>query len=363
MLSNRTDVAMVQLGDLIDRGPYGSECLMIASVVGDVLGWEVVQLYGNHEIMGFLGKGQEYAHPRDFGGFAERKTALGIGSEIFLSMTEYFIGVAVLRGASSVSNVNTLFVHGGVDLDWLQTIAGYSGNAAVINARIQELVATRKGLTELDWMDSILWSRDLAKAPEEFVCETLVNEILAYFHVARIVLGHTPQESGRVKSRCDGKIILADVKMSRWMDTMHVDETEPSGGNPMAHIFGITGGELAAIDAIYGELGTDTIRRENLKSFDKVAIFDGARLERLLQGANSRVSHVFPWLRSVTHALGHTRPRSRGSTIVKPLLSFSCCQDILSHFSISIERALSCISAKLCMRENKLGKTKKFAVR
>ena len=103
-----------------------------------------------------------------------------------------------------------------------------------------------------------------------------------------------------MKSRCDGKIILADVKISRWMDTMHADETKPGGGNPMALLFDITGGELTAIHAIYGDFATDKVRRTNLKPSHDDASFDGARFERLIQGANARVNHVFPLLRSVT---------------------------------------------------------------
>ena len=54
-LSSRTDVAMVQLGDLIDRGPFSVDCITIASVVSQVLGWQTTRLIGTHETMAMAG--------------------------------------------------------------------------------------------------------------------------------------------------------------------------------------------------------------------------------------------------------------------------------------------------------------------
>lgn len=44
-------VALVQLGDLVDRGPDSYECVATMSLLPTVLGWRVLQLYGNHELM------------------------------------------------------------------------------------------------------------------------------------------------------------------------------------------------------------------------------------------------------------------------------------------------------------------------
>lgn len=287
MLTNRPDVAMVQLGDLIDRGPYGAECLMIAGVISDVLGWEVAQLYGNHEIMGFLNKGEQYAHPRDFGGILGRRATLGFGSELAESMKDYFLGMAVLADASPDSSVNTLFVHGGVDLDWLGGVSGDSGFVEVINDRIETLTKTREGLAHINLMDSILWTRDLANEPDDVVCGLMVDQILTHFDVARIVLGHTPQD-GLVRSRCDGKIILADVKMSRWMTSADVDESRPSGGNPVALVFRLDGGDLTTIDAVYGEVGSDAFMEENLHTTPVEERPPGIPFSMLLDAANAQ---------------------------------------------------------------------------
>ena len=64
-----TRVAIVQLGDLMDRGPDSAECVEAMSRGERVLGWRTVQLYGNHELMTMLAPQAEYVHKQDFRGW------------------------------------------------------------------------------------------------------------------------------------------------------------------------------------------------------------------------------------------------------------------------------------------------------
>jgi hypothetical protein len=54
-LSDSADeTILVQLGEIVDRGPFGLECLKIMDIIELAIGRKTVRLYGNHEIMSDL---------------------------------------------------------------------------------------------------------------------------------------------------------------------------------------------------------------------------------------------------------------------------------------------------------------------
>ena len=79
MITNDPGVALVLLGDLMDRGPQSTECIMIMKCVGKLMGWTVRTLYGNHELFNMAGQAGDqmlpggfipgYVHPDDSNGF------------------------------------------------------------------------------------------------------------------------------------------------------------------------------------------------------------------------------------------------------------------------------------------------------
>ena len=124
---------------------------------------------------------------------------------------------------------------------------GDRGDALVsrINAHFAKAVQTVKGtLKLLDTYGSPIWSRQLAEAfphttdassrdkpilrcppagegesPHRALDDLTedLSDLLELFQVGRIIVGHTPQHDRKIKSRCGGKIILADIAMSEWM--------------------------------------------------------------------------------------------------------------------------------------------------
>merc|ERR1712118_651322 len=48
------------------------------------------------------------------------------------------------------------------------------------------------------------------------ICSDL-HRTLAHLGAARMVVGHTPQVSRRALIKCDGRFIVLDVGMSRWL--------------------------------------------------------------------------------------------------------------------------------------------------
>jgi hypothetical protein len=250
-------VALVQLGDLIDRGPYSEDCIRIIFAVKRILGWDVIPLYGNHEIMAFLGEGNEYVHQVDnliYGSPEKREAAFSAekNGTLFHLMTSEMVGLARLDGPPGTS---TLFVHGGIDLDWFvnENILDPASSCTVdcINEKIHDLIHDPDGIHVLNdiYGGSFLWTRRLARESTSVLCSSLIDPILETFNVSRIVVGHTPQLDKMVKTRCDGKVILADVQISRWMTNARVNERLQEGGRPMALVFNINR-ESHALDSI-----------------------------------------------------------------------------------------------------------------
>ena len=51
---------------------------------------------------------------------------------------------------------------------------------------------------------------------DEFCSSADFLEILKFFDVARIVVGHTTMSDRTMKTRCGGRIVFTDVIMSEW---------------------------------------------------------------------------------------------------------------------------------------------------
>jgi hypothetical protein len=275
-MSPRQDVVIVQLGDLVDRGPYSVECIFAMAVIPAIIGWKTVQLYGNHELWN-LEQYFEYVHHRDGDLFEllSPNNAASFRQEAFTSpngmiykhLISQFLGLGVLHASPSTQykdrseDPRTLFLHGGIDLEWLGDVAPNAQSFDEINTKVTDLIrrSAEGELTHIDEPVSILWNRVLAQAPEPEVCTT-ADLILQHFQVARIVIGHTPQDDMKVKTRCKGAIILADVRMSRWMIS-DFHEGELSSGQPIAIIMTIdpSNEQLQSIDVHYGDIETESI--------------------------------------------------------------------------------------------------------
>ena len=258
-LSFRTDVAVVQLGDLVDRGPDSSYSISIMLAVERLLGWKTIILYGNHEILTMLGQANRYINPMDslgFGSAMARSFSFQPGGYYFERIIADFSGFARLRSKTPNSNPsidpNTLFVHGGVELDWILDKLAPQDTSDIDSLNEQFTLLAQDTQTRQEILNSetsIVWSRELALLPEPELCGERIQAILDHFKVARIIVGHTPQDDRRVKSRCEGRVILADVRMSKWMSS----DEEPA---PVALVLTVDSGtkELSSIVAHYCDI-------------------------------------------------------------------------------------------------------------
>ncbi|GLC65418.1 hypothetical protein PLESTF_000291200 [Pleodorina starrii] len=62
--------------------------------------------------------------------------------------------------------------------------------------------------------EGAVWSRRYMRSPPKEVCGE-VAEVVRRLGVERVVVGHTVQQGGRVSSRCGGRLLMADVGLSR----------------------------------------------------------------------------------------------------------------------------------------------------
>ena len=266
------NTVLVQLGDIFDRGPDGLECLELLDKIESVIGWKVVRLYGNHELMSHQGKsgpyisGEElYKFEMKFGFPDSRMKEFESAGSVWNTIVSKSVLLARLHHdeknykddaeAVSSSSVNTLFVHGGIDPHWINLVVPPSSSSpSLVDAlnrfaykTIMNAGGSLEDFSSLDERQSPLWIRDLAEMNPDYVCEKLLPNILRQFKVARIVVGHTPQNDFRMKSLCEARLILADASMSAWMST------PKSTGNPAALLMrqNSGGGTLSSIIAVY----------------------------------------------------------------------------------------------------------------
>jgi len=236
------DVTLVFLGDCPDRGPDARGCYEALESAN------AIRLLGNHDWLNLLGVDfkddpatpyiredlfARYVTDEDlklFGGWEARKKAFSSKGDLGRSIRENFEVVALLPSAwhkrgelPPLSSAATLMVHAGIKAD---TALKYQRVADMAREGRQALSRSLKGddeglLGEL--LNEILQNRFLAQAKEGKVCPDL-KKTLMHFGAARMVLGHTPQDTRREKIRCGGRLVLLDVAMSRWLLNPHRPE-------------------------------------------------------------------------------------------------------------------------------------------
>lgn len=228
---------LVQLGDVVDRGPDSRKVLDLLRRLQDEApraGGAVHPLLGNHEAMRMLGD-VRYTVPGEYQAFvtpdsAELKQRLfrsspaDVRDEIMKSPLgliemrmaygrdgEYGKWMRTLDAMVKIDGV--AFMHGGVS----PAIASRSCDAINDGVRKEltsDIERTRANpqatLTARE--DGPLWYRGLAQQPEDTFAPE-VDKILAAQHAKAIVVAHTTRQDGRVIIRFGGKVIGIDTGM------------------------------------------------------------------------------------------------------------------------------------------------------
>lgn len=228
---------LVQLGDIVDRGPDSRNALdLLRQLEAEAprAGGQVHALLGNHEVARMLGD-LRLVSPGEYAAFATadseairrrfieslpaptREDAL---KETPLGMVEMRVAFGRegaygkwLRTHQAVVKLNgVLFLHGGIS----PAVAALSCSA--INDTVREdlstnldktLAAPLKTLTARE--DGPLWYRGLANQPDTFAPE--VADILSKQQARAVVIGHSVVSSGRIDVRFGGAVVLTDTGM------------------------------------------------------------------------------------------------------------------------------------------------------
>jgi calcineurin-like phosphoesterase family protein len=228
---------LVQLGDVLDRGPDSRKVLDLLRRLereAASAGGAVHALLGNHEVARMLGD-LRFVHPGEYQAFVTdnseqmRKRFLEVvkpadPEELLtttpLGQTEMILAFGAkgeygqwLRTHDAVARINgILFLHGGI------SPAVASTSCDDINATVRRELTTDFDQTQKAPLatlavreDGPIFYRGLAEEPDEF--GTQVDDILAKQDVRAIVIGHTVSATGRIRPRFGGKVIQLDTAM------------------------------------------------------------------------------------------------------------------------------------------------------
>ncbi len=233
-MDSRTRVLVVQLGDIIHRGKDSAFIYKFMEELDKIFKWTVVSLVGNHEIMAHLDKDSAYLHPEEhvqYGGHASRLESFQENGVVWSLIKAKYGMMARLGGSkdtSSSRSPRTLFVHGGVEIRWFTDTASVPINRCPntgfplisvdnVNEYFHSILDNKAEVERvLTDSKSPLWSRCFLNLDDITLCANLVPTVLKLFDVSRIIVGHSANsQDGRVRSRCGGKVVLADFAMSR----------------------------------------------------------------------------------------------------------------------------------------------------
>eukprot|EP00759_Apiculatamorpha_spiralis_P032350 PhF_6_TR3380/c0_g1_i1/m.4830 len=201
------DATVVQVGDVLDRGSEGKHIIdLIRNLTqqATAAGGKFITLLGNHELMNIQGL-LHYVRDEDyelFGGHEKRYAAFQKGAEY---------GDWIRQLPLVHKELGTIFVHAGILPEFASMGVGninFKGKMAMEDA---------------DWHNPILgvrgpvWSRTLVNAAQHNMCDEL-EKSLRMLDAQRMVVGHTPQRTGDIGSFCDGKLLVVDTMISRWIE-------------------------------------------------------------------------------------------------------------------------------------------------
>lgn len=200
------DSVFVQTGDVVDRGPDTIELykmmIRLAKEAREAGGkvflkiTQVLSVLGNHEVMNLM-LDWRFVTPEDidsFGGQEAREEAWDKNG---------WLG-SYIRKLPICAWVNgTVFFHGGANPKW--AALGVDGLNKLTHDGLAKLTSEEMWHYKIFGNDGPLWYRGYATSQEKSICDIL-DEALVGLNATRMVIGHTPQMSGQILSRCSNRV-------------------------------------------------------------------------------------------------------------------------------------------------------------
>jgi len=217
------DTIFVQTGDLVDRGNDIKEILDLLKKLMKPASKSNCLMYlllGNHEIMNLQGEYQftSRGDVRSFKSIDRREN-------VFSPTGKYG---KILRGEMNVTIAtnDSIFVHAGLTPEYAQL------GIDTMNQRVREILTTTPSFPELcelskknithplfteqiinDHSNGPLMTRSFANGDESEIC-SILEKTLEITKTKRMVVGHTVQDYGEIKTKCNNKLIMIDLGMS-----------------------------------------------------------------------------------------------------------------------------------------------------
>jgi len=262
-LWTQSKVAVVQMGDLVDRGKFSLKCLIIMRAIKPVIGFDVFQILGNHEVAPAIHRSvgyTKYRNPADDMDWESRHINRPDG--LFnREIANRFHPVIRLDGGSNVA-VSTLFVHAGFPMKLITLLESHNVHPNVLVATIntvimKDLVSSTTSATALSQMYLREKTVFTTRRFDQHIPDcSFIERILRLFQVSRIVVGHMANhETHQVRSiRCPNimddnpVVLLTDIAASRYMGSFNNDRGKFSPGSVL---FDIDSGKLDKLEAVY----------------------------------------------------------------------------------------------------------------
>jgi len=198
---------LIQTGDIVDRGEFSKQLYDLFDILREQSNGRVINLIGNHELMN-LNRDWRYVneieHVHWGGGKKSDRKAMWNGAWGD-KMLETYRAVHIFN--------NTMFLHAGLEKKYT-----YHGDLARLNDEVKDNIrANRSGRalkSDILYDNGPLWSRHLSQSKERAACPDL-ETMARTFKIERMVVGHTPVDYGKIKSRCGGHYVMIDTFISK----------------------------------------------------------------------------------------------------------------------------------------------------
>jgi len=198
------NTTLVQTGDIVDRGTFSRDLYALFAELrrqAPAAGGRVVNLIGNHELLNMEGL-------MHYGGAQETQEYGGLAQRLMDFAPDGWIGRQLFEEFDAVFEINgTVFVHAGVPPEYAKH------GVHLLNQKVREMLKISFRAPVFGEFGPF-WLRQYAMGLEAVACPRLV-EALKLLGAQRMVIGHTPQLSGEVRTRCGDQLVLADTVMSK----------------------------------------------------------------------------------------------------------------------------------------------------
>ncbi|WNG24014.1 metallophosphatase [Cystobacter fuscus] len=202
---------LVQTGDIPDRGDQTREAyelLMRLEKEALAAGGRVHALLGNHEVMNMLGD-LRYATPGELASFADLSsgpTEGGLAGHRAAYGPQGRYGRWLRTHAAAVRINDTLFVHGGIAPEVP------AKTLAELNQWVRQDLTEGQPPGGAKSPEGPLWFRGYALGDEG--TQAALDTVLARFGARRMVMGHTTEREGKIRTRWGGKAVFIDTGLS-----------------------------------------------------------------------------------------------------------------------------------------------------